>query len=180
MNYCSQCGKTVAHKIPDGDNRPRYVCDHCTTIHYQNPRVIAGCLPYWQDQILLCKRAIEPRYGLWTLPAGFMENGETSHHAAQRETWEEAQAKVEIEGLYGLINLPHINQIYIMYRAKLTEAQFSAGIESLEVRLFNEHEIPWEQLAFPVMHHTLENYLRDRKTGEFPIHTLDLNRKIKK
>ncbi|MEW8208657.1 MAG: NUDIX hydrolase [Candidatus Thiodiazotropha taylori] len=133
MNFCSQCGAKVEVKVPDGDNRPRHVCDSCSTIHYQNPKIVVGCIPVWEDQILLCRRAIEPRYGLWTLPAGFMENGETSQQGAARETLEEATARVDVEGLYGLYNLPHINQVYLIFRSRLLDLEFAAGTESLEV-----------------------------------------------
>jgi ADP-ribose pyrophosphatase YjhB (NUDIX family) len=138
------------------------VCDDCQTIHYQNPRIVAGCIPEWQDRILLCKRAIEPRYGLWTLPAGFMENGETTEQAAMRETWEEAGARVEISGLYGLFSIPHINQVYMLYRGQLVDGIFEPGHESLECDLFVEEDIPWQKLAFPVVEKTLQLYYRDR------------------
>lgn len=180
MKYCSSCGKSVIEKIPPGDNRPRFVCDHCETIHYQNPRIIAGCLPIYEDKVLLCKRAIEPRYGLWTLPAGFMENGETSLEAALRETWEEALAKVNIHGIYTLFNLPHINQVYMIFRAELAELSFGAGEESLEVDLFTEAEIPWDELAFPVMQKTLEFYFEDRRTGNYDVRMHDIIRPLKK
>ena len=179
MKYCSSCGKSVIERIPAGDNRPRFVCDHCETIHYQNPRIIAGCLPIYEDKVLLCKRAIEPRYGLWTLPAGFMENGETSIEAALREAWEEALARVHIHGIYTLFNLPHINQVYMIFRAELDELNFGAGEESLEVDLFTEQDIPWNELAFPVMRKTLEFYFADRRTGSFNVRMHDIVRPLK-
>ncbi len=170
MNYCSNCGASVVLRIPDGDNRERYVCEHCDTIHYQNPKIVAGCIPEWEGRILLCKRAIEPRYGLWTLPAGFMENGETTEQAAMRETEEEAGARVEITGLYGLFSIPHISQVYMLYRGTLVDGAFEAGVESLECRLFDEGDIPWEQLAFPVVKETLKRYFSDRRRGKgFPL-----------
>ena len=169
MKYCSECGHTVTHKIPDHDDRLRYVCEHCNTIHYQNPRVVVGCLPVWQDKVLLCRRAIEPRYGYWTLPAGFMENGETSCEGAKRETWEEALAKVEDLQLYRLFDLPHISQIYMFYRASLVAEEFAAGAESLEVALFDEDDIPWPQLAFPVVADTLRDFFADRRHGVFDV-----------
>lgn len=170
MKYCSSCGASVTFRIPEGDNRERFVCDDCNTIHYQNPKIVAGCIPEWQGRILLCKRAIEPRYGLWTLPAGFMENGETTEQAAMRETWEEACARVEITGLYGLFSIPHISQVYMFYRGELVNGTFSVGVESLECDLFSEAEIPWDQLAFPVVKETLSRYYEDSKQGGgFPL-----------
>ena len=170
MNFCSECGKTVVHRIPEGDNLPRFICEHCDIIHYQNPKLVVGCLPVWNEQVLLCKRAIEPSYGLWTLPAGFMENQESLEEAALRESREEANANLEIENIYSVISLPHINQIYILYRAKLLDLDFYAGIESLEVQLFNEEDIPWDQLAFKTIERTLKCYFEDRKQSVFPVH----------
>ncbi|MBT2988624.1 MAG: NUDIX hydrolase [Candidatus Thiodiazotropha sp. (ex Ctena orbiculata)] len=169
MKYCSHCGAEVGVKVPEGDNRPRYVCESCSTVHYQNPKIVVGCIPVWQRQILLCRRAIEPRYGLWTVPAGFMENGETSQQGAARETLEEACARVEIDGLYTLFNLPHINQVYLLFRSRLLDLEFAAGDESLEVRLFHEQEIPWDRLAFPVIKESLKLYCADRETGSYPL-----------
>jgi ADP-ribose pyrophosphatase YjhB (NUDIX family) len=130
--------------------------------------MVAGCLVLWEDRVLLCRRAIEPRYGLWTLPAGFMENAETTNEAAARETWEEAHARVEIEGLYTLFNLPHINQVYLMFRARLCDLDFGPGTESLEVALFHENDIPWDQIAFPAVRETLKLYYADRIPGHYP------------
>ena len=155
-------------RVPDGDTLPRHVCANCGTIHYQNPKVVVGCLPEWEDQVLLCRRAIEPRYGLWTLPAGFLENGETVVAGAVRETLEEAHARVEVGELYTMISLPQINQVYMMFRARLADLDFGPGAESLEVRLFDEDEIPWEALAFRTIARTLRNYFLDRKLGAFP------------
>ncbi|MCM8856426.1 MAG: NUDIX hydrolase [Candidatus Thiodiazotropha sp.] len=169
MKFCSLCGSLVEIKIPSGDNRPRHVCNACSTIHYQNPKIMVGCIPVWEQKMLLCRRAIEPRYGLWTVPAGFMENGETSQQGAARETQEEACARVEVEGLYTLFNLPHINQVYLLFRSRLLDLDFAAGEESLEVGLFEEHEIPWEKLAFPVIRESLQLYYADRKGGSFPL-----------
>jgi ADP-ribose pyrophosphatase YjhB (NUDIX family) len=170
MKFCSNCGGSVAHKIPPGDNLPRYVCDVCSTIHYQNPKIIVGCIAEWERRILLCRRAIEPRHGLWTVPAGFMENGETTAQGAARETMEEANARVEIGPLYAMYNIPHINQVYILFRARLLDLDFSAGAESLEVGLYEEHEIPWEQIAFATVRNTLTHYYADRKAGAFQFH----------
>lgn len=174
MKYCSACGASVDLRVPPGDDRPRYVCDACNTVHYQNPRVVAGCIPEWKNKIMLCRRAIEPRYGLWTLPAGFMENGETTAEAAARETREEANAEVEIESLYSLINIPYINQVYMLFRARLMSLGFSAGAESLEVELFEESRIPWETLAFPAIEKTLGWYFEDRRGTGFGIHMGDI------
>lgn len=169
MKFCSQCGSPVTQRIPEGDSRLRFVCPDCQTIHYQNPRIIAGCLPVWEQQVLLCRRAIEPRRGFWTLPAGFMENGETLEQAAARETLEEACARVQGLQLYTLFDLPHINQVYMLFRAELVDLDFAAGEESLEVRLFDEQDIPWSELAFPTIGRTLECYFADRAAQLFPV-----------
>jgi len=176
MNYCSQCGAEVGVRVPEGDNRPRHVCGACGAIHYQNPKVVVGCIPEWGDQILLCRRAIEPRYGLWTLPAGFMERGETTQDGAARETLEEAHARVEVLDLYTLFNLPHIDQVYLLFRSRLLDLGFGPGAESLEVRLFQEAEVPWGELAFAVVKETLKLYFADRATGRFPLRSGDIVR----
>jgi ADP-ribose pyrophosphatase YjhB (NUDIX family) len=177
MKFCSQCGAPVEQRIPVGEHLPRHVCPACGTIHYQNPKVVVGTIPEWQDKILLCKRAIEPRYGLWTLPAGFLENDETTIEGAQRETLEEATARVEVTSLYALFNLPHVNQIYVMFRARLLDLSFVPGSESLEVGLYDERTVPWNELAFPVIHQTLQLYYQDRRTGQFGTHTGDIIRR---
>jgi ADP-ribose pyrophosphatase YjhB (NUDIX family) len=178
MKFCSQCGESVTQRIPEGDNRIRYVCDRCETIHYQNPNIVAGCIPVYGDKILLCKRAIEPRYGLWTLPAGYMENEETVEQAALRESVEEANANVRLEQLYSVFSLPHANQVYMMYLATLLDENFSPGNESLEVRLFSEDEIPWDQLAFRTIDYTLKYFFEDRKNNKFELrsHSVEPNR----
>ncbi|MHB0775707.1 NUDIX hydrolase [Halomonas sp. WWR20] len=173
MNFCSHCGHRVRFAIPEGDDRPRYFCDACDTVHYQNPRIVAGTLPVVGEKILLCRRAIAPRHGYWTLPAGFMENAETTVEAAARETWEEALAEVEIKSLYTLINLPHIDQVYMIFLADLV-GDFAAGPESLEVALFEEREIPWDELAFPTIERTLRHYFEDRPRDSFPLHVSDI------
>jgi len=179
MKFCSSCGSAeIALRIPDGDHLPRYICPACGTIHYQNPNVVVGSLPEWEDKVLLCRRAIEPRQGLWTLPAGFLENGETIVAGAIRETLEEASARVEVGDLYTVISLPYINQIYVMFRARLLDLDFAPGPESLEVRLFGEDEIPWEQLAFRTITRTLRNYFLDRKLGTFPVRVSALERRM--
>jgi ADP-ribose pyrophosphatase YjhB (NUDIX family) len=178
MKFCSHCGSArLAFTIPDGDTLPRHVCRDCGTIHYQNPKVVVGCLPEWEDRVLLCRRAIEPRYGLWTLPAGFLENGETLANGALRETLEEAHARVALGELYAVISLPQINQVYMMFRARLVDLDFSAGAESLEVRLFDEREIPWESIAFRTIARTLRNYFLDRRRGGFALHVSAIERR---
>ena len=148
IKFCSACGSTVAQRVPEGDTHERAVCDSCGLIQYVNPKIVVGCLPVYGEHILMCKRAIEPRYGLWTLPAGFMENGESASEGAAREALEEANARVEIEDLYTVYSIPHISQVYMMFRARLLDLDFSPGTESLEVRLVLEDEIPWNELAF--------------------------------
>lgn len=170
MKYCSNCGATVARKIPAGDSLPRYVCDACNTIHYQNPRMVVGCIPEWEGRILLCRRAIEPRHGLWTVPAGYMENGETLAAGAVRETLEEACARVEIGPLYAVYNIPHVNQVYLLFRAQLLDADFAPGVETLETQLFDEAQVPWDQIAFATVRNTLTHYFADRARHHFGFH----------
>ena len=174
MKFCSLCGEAAEQIVPEGDTRPRSVCTVCKTIHYVNPRVIAGTLPIWKDQVLLCKRAIEPRKGYWTLPAGFLENGETVEVGAARETLEEANARLENSQLYTIFSLPHISQVYMFFRADLADLEFSSGTESLEVALFSEADIPWDELAFPVINKTLEYYFTDRQNDTSPTHYEDI------
>lgn len=178
MKFCSVCGSdNIDFRIPDGDSLPRYVCGVCGTIHYQNPKVVVGCLPEYEDRVLLCLRAIEPRRGFWTLPAGFLENGETVTAGAERETLEEANARVAVGDLYTMISLPHISQVYMMFRARLLDGEFGPGPESLDVRLFHEDEIPWEDLAFRTITRTLRTYFLDRKKGSFVTRVSALTRK---
>ena len=177
MNFCSQCAAPVASRVPPGDDRPRHICDTCGTIHYQNPKIVAGCIPEWEGRVLLCRRAIEPRSGLWTLPAGFMENGEATGEAAIRETREEANARVEIDALFTCLSIPRISQVYIMFRGRLVDGTFSPGTESLDVRLFEEAEVPWDELAFPVVSRTLELWFQDRRNGAFGTHTGVIHRR---
>jgi ADP-ribose pyrophosphatase YjhB (NUDIX family) len=167
MKFCSQCGSHVEHKIPDDDNRLRYVCVSCDIIHYQNPNIVAGTIPVFGDKVLLCKRAIEPRHGFWTLPAGFMENQETTTEAAIRETLEEAEATVTIDGLFSVLNVPQIDQVHMFFLATMKNEQYGAGQESLETLLFSEDDIPWDELAFPTVKKTLKLYFEDRKRGRF-------------
>ncbi|SFK46757.1 ADP-ribose pyrophosphatase YjhB, NUDIX family [Nitrosomonas aestuarii] len=171
MKFCSLCSANVVFRIPEGDTLPRYICTACHEIHYQNPKMVVGCIPEWEDKILLCRRAIEPRSGWWTLPAGFMENNETLAEAAARETLEEANARVTIGDLYAIYSLPHISQVYALFRARLLDLDFSPGIESSEVKLLSEHEIPWNEMAFRVIHDPLKRYMAERRQGKLAFHT---------
>ncbi len=175
MKYCSTCGIEVSLKIPEGEDRLRHVCEACGTIHYQNPKIITGVVAEWNRQVLLCKRAIEPRYGFWTLPAGFMENGETTEQAAAREAYEEATATLANMRLFALENVPHISQVHVIYQADLVAGQCAAGIESLEVKLFDEQDIPWDELAFRTVRKTLECFFQDRREGVQQVHHLTLS-----
>lgn len=172
VNYCSECGNPTKNTIPQGDNRVRDVCESCNTIHYQNPKNVCGCILEWQGKILLCKRAIEPRYGYWTLPAGFMENNETTIEGAAREAFEEAHATAENLTLFGLYNLPRISQVYLMFHGVLKDGYMKAGEESLEVGLFSQEEIPWSDLAFPVVVESLERYFEDQPNQR--VHVADI------
>ncbi|MDF1765207.1 MAG: NUDIX hydrolase [Gammaproteobacteria bacterium] len=177
MKYCHHCAAELIHKIPVGDDKLRHCCDACDSIFYQNPNNVVGTLPTFENKVLLCKRAIEPRLGKWTLPAGFMENGESSLEGAMRETREEAGANIVVrdDSLYTLFNLPKINQVYLFFRAELSDLDFAAGAESLEVALFEEHEIPWDELAFPVVVSTLKHYFEDRKNQRYPVRMFDVH-----
>jgi ADP-ribose pyrophosphatase YjhB (NUDIX family) len=174
VKYCCQCAGILERRIPPGDQRLRYVCTVCASVHYENPKIVAGCIPAWGERVLLCRRAIVPRRGLWTLPAGFMENEETAIEAAMRETREEANARVQVLGLHTLINLPAVNQVYLMFRARLLDLDFSPGEESLEVALFTEAEIPWESLAFTTVQQTLRLYFEDCRLGLARFHMGDI------
>ena len=174
MKFCSACGGLVVRKVPSGDNRERFVCETCGAVHYVNPKVVSGCLVTHEGAVLLCRRAIQPGKGLWTLPAGFLELGETIAQGAARETFEEANAKVEIDGLYTVFSLPHISQIYVFFRARLLDGKFAAGAETADAKLFDEHEIPWQDLAFPVVTKTLRHYFADRSSGQFPVYAEDI------
>lgn len=180
MKYCNQCGARVSLGIPLGEDRPRYICGQCGTIHYENPKMVIGAIPVWEEKILLCRRAIEPRYGLWTLPAGFMENRETIAEAAARETAEEACARVEIGELYTVYSLPHISQVHLFFRSKLLDLDFSPGSESLEVALFSEEAIPWKELAFSSVRNTLRHFFEDRRNGAFEFHMGDIDQPLPK
>ncbi len=171
MNYCSKCGSTVDVTVPPGDSRARHVCTACGFIHYQNPRMIVGTVPEWDGRVLLCRRAIHPRKNLWTLPAGFLENGESADQGAARETWEEARTRVEIVAPYTLLSVPHVDQVHLYYRARMQAAEYSAGEESLEVELFNLEHIPWQELAFSTVRETLRHYCVDRDKGRWGLYS---------
>jgi len=177
MKFCTSCGAEVSLRIPVGDDRERFVCIACEAIHYINPRVIVGCLPVHEGKVLLCKRAIEPRRDYWTLPAGFMENGETTVQGATRETWEEARARVSEPELYRIFDVPHISQVYMFYRGGLVDGAYGVGPESSDSGLFSEQEIPWDQIAFPVIHETLQEYFNDVVTGQFPVRVSTIERR---
>ena len=164
-NFCSACGQPAATVVPEGDNRARSVCTACGTVHYVNPKLVVGSVPEYAGQILLCRRAIEPRKGFWTVPAGFMEIGETLGEAALRETWEEALARVELGSLFSVVAVAHADQVHVFFRARLLQPEFGAGEETLETRLFHPEEIPWEDLAFPSIRIALEQYLENCRSG---------------
>jgi len=171
INFCSVCGAPVTLRVPAGDSLPRHICDRCKAVHYRNPKLVVGALPEWENRILLCRRAIEPRHGKWTLPAGFMENNETVAAAALRETVEESGAHIELGEIYTLISVPHISQVHVIYRARLLDLDFAPGEETLEVALFGEEEIPWDEIAFRTIGMTLRHYFADRRAGRFAFHT---------
>lgn len=188
MKFCSECAHPVTLLVPPDDNRPRYVCEQCGTIHYQNPKMVIGSIPVWEQEgetfVLLCKRAIEPRYGYWTLPAGFMENDETTAEAAMRETFEEAGARVELHELFSLLNVPHVHQVHMFYRATLLDLDYQAGTESLEVQLFKESEIPWNDIAFPTVGQTLKFFFSDlarikNEGGGYALHANDIRKPMR-
>ena len=170
MKYCPNCGAEVAQRVPPGDSLPRYVCDSCGDIHYQNPKLVVGTVPEWNGRLLLCRRAIEPRYGYWTLPAGFMENDETTAQAAARETLEEAGARIELAEPYTMISVPRVNQVHLFYRARVLDLAFKPGDESLEVALFEEPAVPWKEIAFRTVGLTLRHWFDDRRAGTFSFH----------
>ncbi|MDX1669872.1 MAG: NUDIX hydrolase [Limnobacter sp.] len=174
MKFCCRCGTAVEHKIPEGDNRERACCPACGEIHYVNPKIVVGTIPMFEDKVLLCKRAIEPRYGFWTLPAGFMELNETTMEGAKRETWEEARAEVELEPLFTAFDVIRADQVHLFYRATMREAKFDAGPESLDVKLFSYDEIPWDELAFKTVSTSLKLFFEDQAKGFFGVHTGDI------
>ena len=174
MKFCPNCAAPIAQRVPPGDSVPRYVCDACGSIHYQNPKMVLGCLPEWESRLLLCRRAIEPRYGYWTLPAGFMENGESTGEGAARETLEEAGARVELIAPFSIISVPYVNQVHVFFRARLLDLDFKAGEESLEVALFEEAQVPWKDIAFRTVGLTLKHWFADRTRGAFGFHAEDI------
>ena len=167
---CASCGKEITRRVPPGDSRERAVCTSCGAIHYENPKLVVGCVPVWEDRILLCRRAIEPRYGYWTLPAGFMENGESTADGAARETMEEAGARVADLRPFALIDVPYVNQVHLYYTARLTNLDFTSGDESLETRLHLESEVPWDDISFRTVLETLRFFFADRAHGQFGFH----------
>jgi ADP-ribose pyrophosphatase YjhB (NUDIX family) len=176
MNFCSSCGERVILRVPEGDNMPRYVCERCRTVHYQNPNMVVGCIVEWEGSVLLCRRAIEPRHGFWTAPAGFMERGETTEEGAAREVREEAMAEVEVGSLVAMVNVPHVDQVHLLFRARLLNGRYGAGDETLEAALYTEAEIPWDELAFPSVRFGLERYFEDRAAGVEQCHVTRVGR----
>ena len=174
IQHCRVCGAPTAYRVPADDNRERAVCSACGEIHYENPLNVVGTLPVWGDQVLLCRRAIEPRRGFWTLPAGFMELGESTADGALRETVEEAGAKVEMQALFSVISVVRVGQVHLFYRARMLDTSLDPGPESLEARLFREDEVPWDELAFRTVRQTLEWFFEDRRLGSFSVHTGDI------
>jgi ADP-ribose pyrophosphatase YjhB (NUDIX family) len=175
IKYCKNCGTAVLYRVPDdGDTKERAVCPLCHTIHYENPLIVVGTVPYWGDKVLLCKRNIEPRFGKWTLPAGFMELNETVAEGAARETLEESGAQFELEDFFALLNVPRVGQVHLFYRARLLSDVFKPGFETTEARLFSEAEIPWTELAFKTVLETLKHYFADRRANHFSIHICDI------
>ena len=174
MKFCSNCGARVVRRVPPGDTLPRWVCDECGEIHYQNPKLVVGTVPEHGGRLLLCRRAIEPRAGYWTLPAGFMELGETTAQAALRETLEEAGAAVELGAPFTMISVPRVNQVHLFYLAKLGVLEFKPGEETLDVALFDETAIPWKEIAFRTVAATLRHWFADRARGAFGFHAEDI------
>ena len=175
IKHCRVCGNATAYRVPVDDNRERAVCTSCGEIHYENPINVVGTVPVWGDQVLLCRRNIEPRRGLWTLPAGFLELGETIAEGAWRETDEEAGARIDLEGLFAVLNVVRVGQVHFFYRARLHDTNFAPGPETIEAQLFRESEIPWDELAFRTVRRTLQFYFEDRQRGAFGFHTDDIS-----
>lgn len=175
IKHCKNCGTPVVYRVPDdGDTKERAVCPSCLTIHYENPLNIVGTLPHLGDKVLLCKRNIEPRWGKWTLPAGFMELHETTAEGASRETVEEAGAQFDLEHLFSVLNVARMGQVHLFYTARLLSDQFDPGHETIEARLFTEAEVPWEEIAFRTVKETLERYFADRRAGQLSFHVVDI------
>jgi ADP-ribose pyrophosphatase YjhB (NUDIX family) len=176
VKFCSECGHPVRVAVPEGDDRPRALCDRCQRIFYENPKLVVGCLPRWRDQVLLCKRSIEPRLGYWTLPSGFMENGETIEQGALRETEEEAGARVSIIRLFSAFSLPFVDQVYLLFLADLQDLDFRAGAETEETRLFRKDEVPWDRLAFRAIEFALERYFAGDVDRDTTVHVGNYDR----
>ena len=174
MKYCSNCGAEIIWTIPQGEDRHRFFCEQCKVIHYTNPRVVAGAIPIQDGKILLCRRAIEPRHGKWTVPAGYLENGESVEDCARRETIEEACAILDDLQPYSLLNLSFINQVYFIYRARLINDDFRPGAESLDVQLFSPRDLPWDDIAFPVIRKVLKMYCSDLDDDHFPFREINM------
>ena len=175
IQHCKACGASVRYRLPDdGDTKERAVCTACHTVHYENPLNVVGTVPVWGDKVLLCKRNIEPRFGKWTLPAGFMELGETVAQGAARETTEEAGAQFELLELFSMMNVVRVGQVHFFYRARLTSDTFNPGHETIEARLFAQHEIPWDEIAFRTVKETLQHYFADAQTQQFKLHQIDI------
>jgi len=175
--FCTYCGQPTITAVPAGDTRPRRVCPACHAVHYENPLIVVGCVPEFEGRILICRRAIEPRRGYWTVPAGFMENDETLEDGAARECLEEAEAQVDIGSLLALVNVPEARQVHVFFRARMSSASCGAGEESLEARLFDTAAIPWEDIAFPSTRYALTQYLADRAAGREELHVTTLKRR---
>jgi ADP-ribose pyrophosphatase YjhB (NUDIX family) len=176
IKHCKACGSVVVYRLPDdGDTRQRAVCPACATVHYENPLNVVGTIPVMGDCVLLCLRNIEPRKGFWTLPAGFMELGETTSQGAARETDEEAGALIDMGSLFSVINVARVGQVHFFYRAILHSDVFNPGHETIEARLFAEHEIPWDQIAFRTVRETLRHYFADARAGAFGLHHFDIS-----
>jgi ADP-ribose pyrophosphatase YjhB (NUDIX family) len=174
IKHCRACGGAVVYETPAGDNRDRATCTVCHAIHYENPLNVVGTLPVWEDRVLLCRRNIEPRRGLWTLPAGFMELGESTVEGALRETIEEAGARIEMQELFTLLNVVRVGQVHLFYRARLLDTDFAPGPETIEAQLFGEDEVPWDEIAFRTTKRTLELFFADRRAGSFAFHAGDI------
>jgi ADP-ribose pyrophosphatase YjhB (NUDIX family) len=174
IRFCRACGTAVQYRIPADDNRERALCPACGTVHYENPLNVVGTVPVWGERVLLCKRAIEPRYGLWTLPAGFLELGETTAEGAVRETVEESGAKVELGALFTVLNVVRVGQVHLFYLATMTSPDLDPGSETLEARLFREDEVPWDEIAFRTVRETLQHFFADRRRDHFELHTADI------
>lgn len=174
IKHCRACGTPVAYVVPADDNRERAVCPACATVHYENPVNVVGTVPIWGAQVLLCKRAIEPRYGFWTLPAGFLELGETSAEGALRETVEESGAEVDLGPLFSVLDVARVGQVHLFYLATMRSQALAPGSETLEARLFREDEVPWDEIAFRTVRETLRYFFDDRRRGQFGVHSADI------